>query len=478
MQPVEAGVQGFAPTIKIEPSRPRENPEQAKYEKVWQHDAYRQVAPGESWAAVFKQHVPTKAGETIIDFGAGTGRGALMLAVLTGCKVKMLDFVDNCLDEDVRNALTTQAHVLSFDRADLTRPIEHKADWGYCTDVMEHIQPELVPQTLRNVIQAAGSVFWAISTVEDRMGALIGAPLHLTVKPGAWWVREIERQGGVVYWWQEVEGAVAIFSGRVNDVRFALPAGAVNVDESILNGQIQANVYAGWDNLRPHKEQDRELILLAGGPSLNDHIAEIRALREEGAALVTMNGAYHWALDQALKVSAQIVLDAREFNARFSRPVMPDTKYLIASQCAPSVLDGLPKDRVVLWHSGMSADMRNWVRKRVGYCFPVLGGSTVMLRAIPLMRMLGFKRMHIFGFDSCVRAGEHHAYRQVENDGEAIIPVTCGGRTFECTPWQAHQAGEFRDLVGAMGDHVELAVYGDGLIAHMIQTGAEMAQGE
>jgi hypothetical protein len=478
MQAFEVGAQGFAPIIKIQPAAPRENPEQAKYEKVWQHEEYRQIAPGEYWAAVFRRRVPTKPWQTIIDFGAGTGRGALMLALLTGCKVKMLDFADNCLDEDVRNALTTQAHALSFDRADLTQPIEHKADFGYCTDVMEHIQPELVPQTLRNVIQAAGSVFWVISTVEDRMGALIGAPLHLTVKPGAWWVREIERQGGVVYWWEEIEGAVVIFSGKVNDVKFALPAGTVNVDEAVLNGQIQANVQAGWTNLRPYKEQDREIILLAGGPSLNDHVEEIRALRQGGAALVTMNGTYHWALDNAMKVSAQIILDARAFNARFAGPVMPDTKYLIASQCAPCVLTGLPRDRTILWHSGMSNDMREWVRKRVGYCFPVLGGSTVMLRAIPLMRMLGFRRMHIFGFDSCVRDGEHHAYRQVENDGEPIIPVTCGGRTFECTPWQAHQAGEFRDLVAAMGDHVELAVYGDGLIAHMIQTGAEMAQGE
>ena len=37
------------------------------------------------------------------------------------------------------------------------------------------------------------------------------------------------------------------------------------------------------------------------------------------------------------------------------------------------------------------------------------------------------------------------------------------------------QASEFRGLVRSLGDEVELDVMGDGLIAHMVQTGAELA---
>jgi hypothetical protein len=40
------------------------------------------------------------------------------------------------------------------------------------------------------------------------------------------------------------------------------------------------------------------------------------------------------------------------------------------------------------------------------------------------------------------------------------------------------QASEFRDLVRLLGDEVELAVYGDGLIAHMIKHGADLAPKE
>ena len=111
-----------------------------------------------------------------------------------------------------------------------------------------------------------------------------------------------------------------------------------------------------------------------------------------------------------------------------------------------------------------------------GLYFPIPGGSTVVLRALPLLRLLGFWRIHLFGFDSCVRTnGEHHAYLQAENDREILVPVELGGKTFQCTPWQVSQATEFRDLVAFLGDEVECAVYGDGLIASMIQTGAQLS---
>jgi hypothetical protein len=137
---------------------------------------------------------------------------------------------------------------------------------------------------------------------------------------------------------------------------------------------------------------------------------------------------------------------------------------------------GLPRERTMQWHSGISDENAALVKATYGAFYPVPGGSTVALRAIPLMRMLGVARFHIFGFDSCVAAdGAHHAYAQPENDGAHVIPLVVGGRAFECTPWQISQAQEFMDLVGFLGNEVELALYGGGLIQHIIQTGASLA---
>lgn len=262
--------------------------------------------------------------------------------------------------------------------------------------------------------------------------------------------------------------------GKADDI---VLRGRINVGETVADAQVRANVEAGWQHVTPHDKQEREVILLAGGPSMREPeiLREVFKLRAEGAALVTVNGAYAWAMDNGLSPSAQIVLDARPFNAKFTRRPHPTCKYLIASQVHPSTLEGLPRERTFLWHSGVSEANEALIREKTGYFFPVPGGSTVVLRAIPLLRMLGFARIHLFGFDSCVTATAHHAYEQPENDGEVTMPLTCGGRTFMCTPWMVSQAAEFRDLVAFMGNEVELAAYGNGLIAHMIRHGANLA---
>lgn len=263
--------------------------------------------------------------------------------------------------------------------------------------------------------------------------------------------------------------------GDANALEFL---GRINAGEAIVDAQARTNILAGWQHVTPHDKQDRELVVLAGGPSMRDPAAirEIVALRAAGAALVTMNGSYDWAIAHGLEPSAQIVLDGREFNARFTRTPHPTCRYLIASQCHPSVLEGLPRERTYLWHSGINDENEALVRERTGQFFPVPGGSTVVLRAIPLLRMLGFARMHFFGFDSCVSAdGAHHAYSQAENDDQPLVPVTCGGRVFMCAPWMLAQAQEFQGIVQFMGDEVELSIHGDGLIATILQTGAQLA---
>src|SRR3972149_7971869 len=94
-----SGVEGFKPKIEIG----KGNPESIKYGKMWKLPEYRVVSPGEQLAQVFLSQARPKPGSDIIDFGCGTGRGALMLAVLGNMRVTMVDFVSNCLDDDIRD---------------------------------------------------------------------------------------------------------------------------------------------------------------------------------------------------------------------------------------------------------------------------------------------------------------------------------------------------------------------------------------
>ena len=335
----------------------------------------------------------------------------------------------------------------------------------------------MVDTVLRNILASAENVYFQISTQPDDFGPqMLGEPLHLTVKPIQWWMARLTEIGALVKWFEVGEQDISIYCTCWRSTADIVKIGHCNVRDEELDAHVTQNVNDGWQFVQPHMDQDREVVMLCGGPSLPDHLEKIRELRREGAALVTVNGTYNWAIDQGLSPSVQIILDAREFNKRFVQPQLPLCKYLIASQCHPEVFKGLPHDRTFMWHSGLTEEQIGLVVAKTGHYFPVPGGSTVVLRALPMLRMLGLKRIHMFGFDSCLSGDAHHAYPQPENDGEPLMPVTCGGRTFMCLPWMVSQATEFLDMVKFMGEHIELAVYGDGLIAQIIKTGASLSE--
>jgi hypothetical protein len=198
----------------------------------------------------------------------------------------------------------------------------------------------------------------------------------------------------------------------------------------------------------------------------------MKALKAEGVKVVTLNGSYHWALDHGLGPVNQFVLDGRAFNARFTKPVVEGCKYFLASQCDPACFDDLPMDQTYIWHTNSDKIQDILKAQYETNYWPVPGGTTVLLRAIPCLRMMGFRRFHLFGCDSCVLRQAHHAYAQPENDAPEL-PVLVEGQWFHCQPWMISQADELMQLIRVMGDELELEVYGDGLLAYILKTGAQ-----
>lgn len=478
MEAGKVGMRGHAPALLIKPVI---NPERTKYQRMWEHDIYRQISPGEQIAHIFLAQAKPRRGDHVIDFGCGTGRGAMMLAILGGLKVTMVDFATNALDTEVANALLTQSHMLSFKSEDLEREISVKARYGYCCDVMEHIPTHRVDRVLKNVLAAAQHVFFQISLVEDNCGAVINEKLHVTIQPYEWWKTAIREAGGFISWSTYGDTAALFYVTAWRDADELVKRGRVNsAPETITRNVLSAISRKQLPQLMPYVAQETEVAICGGGPSIDGFVDDIRKLHEAGGKIVTVGGSYHWALKHKLQVGAQVVVDSRPFNARFVRPHDPKTKYMIASQCDPSVFDAAPPDRTLMFHAALSDDICDMLDKNFHEAgkpwYPVPGGSTVMLRAIPLMMILGFRHFHLYGFDSCLGEGNrHHAYAQPENDREGVISVTCGDRVFRCHPWMVSQAHEFMGLVRMLGDEVKLAVHGDGLISHILQTGAVLA---
>ena len=459
-------------------------PEQEIYQRMWDNPIYREVAPGERSVAAFLRQARPRARATVIDFGCGTGRASLLMALPApaggSLNVTMLDFADNCLDQDIRDMLPYQEDSLRFFQADLTQKITHKAMYGFCTDVMEHIPPEDVDRVLNNILMAAPHVFFSISTEEDNCGKLIGHPLHLTVRPYEWWLEQFRKRECHIHWSAEFSGECSFYVSAWAEGEVFYDRGEVNVIEDKIIANIKHNVSQGWKQCIPHDTNDLECMILGGGPSMNDNLEEIKALRASGVKLITMNGAYNWAIKNGLVPSATVIVDAQEHNARFTKPVIDGCIYLISSQCHPTVLDDLPKERTYLWHVGGERYKEIYDEAYCKQWWNVPGGTTVLLRTIPLMRMLGYRRFHLFGCDSCVSEKEHHAYEQKENDREFVLRTILNvkgvptGREFLTTGWQIVQAQEFMAFIQLMCDDIDLQVHGDGLLAYILATGAEL----
>lgn len=467
------------PEVKIEPAK---TAEQIKYEKMWEIDDYRAVAPGQDTAMTFLKVAKPLADSTCIDFGSGTGRGALMLALMGKLKVTMVDFAANALDDDIRDICKTQPDRLEFIQHDLNKqlPIGQPAVYGYCTDVMEHIPPEEVDTVLSNILHSAHNVFFRIDTQPDVMGARIGEPLHLSVHSYDWWLDKFKEKKCYVHWSQDYEGRMCMFYvsswAQYEDMEVG---GYVNTEVENIKKNIRANAEAGWQQMHPHIVQNTEIMLVCGGPSLNDFEDEIIKLRNQGMPMVTTNGTYNWAIERGLNPSMQMIIDARPFNKRFVTPVVEGCKYFIASQCDPSLFEGLPREDTWLWHvSGTQDGVKELLDELYPeWWFNVPGGSTVTTRGLALLHMLGFHKLHVYGFDSCYRDDEHHAYEQPENNYnlQGRVVASCGGtRTFLCDAWMYVQAQEFLQMMAMFGEAgPQLNVKGDGLIAHIIETGAK-----
>jgi uncharacterized Rossmann fold enzyme len=228
-----------------------------------------------------------------------------------------------------------------------------------------------------------------------------------------------------------------------------------NVEEGVFTQHILANKDRG-QRLRRVEAHDRHAVIVAGGPSLKSELESVRSRQEHGQTIFAVNGACNWLWGQGIKADACVLMDAREDNAQFIRhPV----QYYLASQCHPSLFDKAPE--AIRYHGHL-----NGIEQIVGDEMTIAGGSTSGLKACVIAYALGYRNLHLYGFDSSYADDEGHAYPQPLNDNESIIEATWGtDEVFRCAGWMIVQAEEFQHLAKQLVDGgATLTVHGSGLL--------------
>jgi len=215
------------------------------------------------------------------------------------------------------------------------------------------------------------------------------------------------------------------------------------------------------DVAAPH---DGHVSIVGGGPSVKRLVEELRWRQSIGQQVMALNGAGRFLSQAGIRADACVLVDARPENAAFLAG--HDGLVLIASQCAPETFDkgyegGLPME---VWHANTDG-MAELLKDEQRPVHLVGGGSTVGLNAMVLAWMRGYRNIHLYGYDSSLAEGQHHAYPQAQNDGDRVIDALFSGRRFKTTAWMVQQVNEFQQLAaGMMNDGCTITVHGDGLL--------------
>ncbi len=173
------------------------------YGEAWGVDGYDAFSPGEHYLPIFLDVLRTDHEDpsylAVLDAGCGGGKGSIALhkagfplvigyditdaGLSDEFKAAGLTFVEGSLWKDVRGAI--------FER-------NGRVDWVYCTDVMEHIPEAMTMLVIRELLATARvGLFLSISLVPDQFGAMVGRPLHQTVRDFMWWKRMLSELGTV-----------------------------------------------------------------------------------------------------------------------------------------------------------------------------------------------------------------------------------------------------------------------------------------
>lgn len=266
-------------------------------------------------------------------------------------------------------------------------------------------------------------------------------------------------------------------------VKFDPATDGCNVTDDVIMEQVSVNIRRFVPQVYKHQPNKEIVALVCGGPSLETTKKELVQAVWDGAKVVALNGAYGWCIEQNIRPSAMIMLDARQFNARFVEPAIAGCRYLLASQCHPDAFERCKDRDVWIWHCCSTGDGEYEMIKKYYFnmTWPIPLGTTVAIKAIQILNLLGFSSFHIFGLDSCWMGDEHHAYPQGENDNDKHLPTWLNpdghpelAEKFFCAPWMMRQAVDFQNLIRAQGDKFRLNVRGNGLIAAIMRTSATL----
>ena len=222
--------------------------------------------------------------------------------------------------------------------------------------------------------------------------------------------------------------------------------------EQYLDNVKRASVN-GVPEVRKYALDKCQLALVAGGPSINQHVDTLKAWDGE---IWAVNGAYRWCRDHGIEATL-LAIDPHEIVLRWAEGAH---KAILGNTCMPEVFELLRDADVRQFRLGMGA---------------IVGMSSTATTVPHLAAYAGASHVTFFGCESSF-TGDSHAYQARLNeliaegmhaDRDDHVVITCGGSDYLTVPDFYRQAGELAGFINAFPEF--LAEESGGLLRAMVE---------
>lgn len=244
----------------------------------------------------------------------------------------------------------------------------------------------------------------------------------------------------------------------------------IKIDQAGSQDELAANIRAALARKLPEVTpglcvHDGTGIIVGSGPSLPNHLEDIRRERARGRPILACNGAHDFLCENGITPDLFVTVDPRDTIIGNTKHKNDQTIYLLASRCSPNLFEHLEGCNVKVWHSFSYMPEC----KEFGGRLAIGGGTTSGLRSINVYYVLGFRRVVLYGMDSCLAPDGRTKRFSGELAGKTVeVVVGASGRKFVCNYAMAQQANEFQEYFTHMPE-MQIDVMGDGLLAAIVQ---------
>ena len=313
---------------------------------------------------------------------------------------------------------------------------------------------------------------------------------------------------------------MTLLSVATKDGNFQVPpdmkGGPVEPEQVIVN--IEASAKFDFPVMLKQQAREGKMVFVAGGPTLLDHLDEVREHIKSGSYVVTSNNTHDFLIEQGIVPSACLILDPKEQVKNYVKKFHPDVQYFLSTVCHEETFKafqaaGVKVQKVMLAY-GLDDErdiktQQKWYPQIAKYNY-LVGGTMTPLRAMPFACLRGFKQLEFFGFDSCFstktpptiwddepgykeavqRAGgayyedaETHRKYAIDEPPEGgffyaykkpraeniEVALMADGRRFLTSPGFAHQAKQIIKWYERMEGKLQITFHGDNLTSYLVK---------